>query len=646
MKIKSKLLFYFSFICSILFYAGWWNSFVLTTIDYKIYDFAASFLNKPPAANATVVVEIDEKSLQALGQWPWPRVITASLVKKIAVEEPSAISLDLIFPEADRTSPAIVNKFYNQFFNFQTNFSGIPDALKDNDRIFADSIKDQNIILPVFFTTTASIKEECTTSKKFMIQEKNRLSGLYENPYLLCNLPIIQENAKAIGHIQASPDEDGILRRLPLLIRHQDELIPTLGLATLASIDPEIKAEQKDSISKDILFQRLGHTFRTDEKSNVLLQFYPHDWYRTISAWDVLNGHYDPSLFKGKLVLIGATAMGLHDHYTLTDGSIRPGVFAHATLMENIINNSILMQPNIYKIVNIFLSALLALVLMILMFRKLYISMIIVFFAVGIFAFLSSYMMLRENIYISIGYFAIPLISYVFVLSIVLFFINYRDKKRFYEEMSKANAAMLESMALVAETRDTDTGAHIIRTKEYIKLLAKYLSAKGIHKKILTSDYIVNLYHAAPLHDIGKVGIPDNILKKDGKLTVEEFEIMKTHSFLGKEIIANAIHAYHDTTMLKIAYNIAYYHHEKWNGSGYPAGLKGEDIPLEARMMALADVYDALISKRCYKPSFTFEMAEEIIIEGRGTHFDPLLVDTFIILKEEFKKIADNIRDT
>jgi adenylate cyclase len=253
--------------------------------------------------------------------------------------------------------------------------------------------------------------------------------------------------------------------------------------------------------------------------------------------------------------------------------------------------------------------------------------------------------MLRENIYISIGYFIIPLISYVFVLAILLFFIHYRDRKIFYEEMSKANAAMLESMALVAETRDSETGAHIVRTKEYVRLFAQYLKSQGMYVNILTSDYIVNLYHAAPLHDIGKVGIPDYILKKDGKLTSEEFEIMKTHPLLGKEIITNAINAYHDTMMLNIAYNIAYYHHEKWDGSGYPMGLQGESIPLEARLMALADVYDALISRRCYKDSFTFEMAENIIIEGRGTHFDPLLVDSFVILKEEFKIIAENITD-
>jgi adenylate cyclase len=646
MSLKAATLFFSSFILTILFYLGWWNSIVLTTLDYKIYDFATSFgTSKPSSVGSTVVVEIDEKSLQELGQWPWPRVITASLIKKIAAQHPAAISLDIIFPEDDRTSPAIVTNFYKQFFNLQTNFSGLPNILKDNDRIFADAIKNQNVILPVFFNTDASMQKECTISQKFRIQEKKRLSGLYESPYLLCNLSAIQDNAKVIGHIQASPDEDGIFRRLPLLIRYHNELIPTLGLAALTSIHPEVKVQQTGLLTKDVTVQSLGHTFTLDKQANALLHFYPPKWYRTVSALDVLSGNYDSNLFQGKFVFIGATAMGLHDHYTLSDGSMRPGVFAHATFIENMIDDTILTQPSIYKMTNLFLSALCAVIFMILMFRRHYISLIIVFFIVGLFAFLSSYIMLRENIYISIGYFVIPLISYVFVLAILLFFIHYRDRKIFYEEMSKANAAMLESMALVAETRDSETGAHIVRTKEYVRLFAQYLKSQGMYVNILTSDYIVNLYHAAPLHDIGKVGIPDYILKKDGKLTREEFEIMKTHPLLGKEIITNAINAYHDTMMLNIAYNIAYYHHEKWDGAGYPMGLQGESIPLEARLMALADVYDALISRRCYKDPFTFEMAENIIIEGRGSHFDPILVDAFIILKEEFKMIAENISD-
>jgi response regulator RpfG family c-di-GMP phosphodiesterase len=148
------------------------------------------------------------------------------------------------------------------------------------------------------------------------------------------------------------------------------------------------------------------------------------------------------------------------------------------------------------------------------------------------------------------------------------------------------------------------------------------------------------------MHDIGKVGIADSILKKEGKLTPLEYEVMKTHPDLGKHIINNAISSYHLNDFFLMARNIAYYHHEKWDGSGYPEGLKGEEIPLEARFMALADVYDALVSKRVYKEAFSYERSVKIIFEGRTKHFDPILVDAFMEIKDEFQKIADTYSDS
>ncbi len=200
-------------------------------------------------------------------------------------------------------------------------------------------------------------------------------------------------------------------------------------------------------------------------------------------------------------------------------------------------------------------------------------------------------------------------------------------------------------MALVVESRDTETGAHIKRTKEYISFLGEYLYKNDIYKKILTRKFRFLVNIASPLHDIGKVAIPDSILKKKGRLTKEEFDIMKNHASIGKDIIKNALKENKDNEFLQMALNIAYYHHEKWDGTGYPSGLKGNRIPLEARMMALADVYDALISKRVYKESVSFEESEKIIIEGSGTHFDPILVGVFIEIKDKFKDIAMRIKE-
>lgn len=239
----------------------------------------------------------------------------------------------------------------------------------------------------------------------------------------------------------------------------------------------------------------------------------------------------------------------------------------------------------------------------------------------------------------------IPFGIHFFIINLLFIVLHYKERKKFYKDLTKAHSSAIDSMALVAETRDTETGAHIKRTKEYMVLLGEYLYDNDICKEKLTRNFRDLLYRATPLHDVGKVGIPDSILKKPGKLTQEEYTIMKSHSKIGKNIIENAMKDNAENEFLKIAYNIAYYHHEKWDGSGYPCALQGEKIPLEARMMALCDVYDALISRRCYKLSFTYEDSEQIIIDGSGTHFDPTLIEAFIELKDKFQEIAERIKE-
>ena len=203
------------------------------------------------------------------------------------------------------------------------------------------------------------------------------------------------------------------------------------------------------------------------------------------------------------------------------------------------------------------------------------------------------------------------------------------------------------TMASLAETRDSETGNHIRRTQFYVKELAEKLSTHPKFKALLTPAFIQMLFKSAPLHDIGKVGIPDRILLKPGKFEPHEFEIMKTHALLGKQVIEFAERQLgREVEFLTLAKEIAYCHHEKWNGSGYPQGLAGEDIPVSARLMAVADVYDALISRRVYKEGMSHEKAAAIIIEGRGQHFDPDMVDAFIELQDAFQAIASRFVDT
>ena len=219
---------------------------------------------------------------------------------------------------------------------------------------------------------------------------------------------------------------------------------------------------------------------------------------------------------------------------------------------------------------------------------------------------------------------------------------NYIDKTNEQANtISELHVNIITTLADIVESRDETTGFHVKRTAEYCAILAEKLMKKGLYLDEINDEYIDTLTIAAPLHDIGKIKIPDAILNKPGRLTDEEFEIIKTHTTMGKEMLDNATATLGATGYLHMATDIAYYHHEWWDGSrkGYPTGKSGTDIPLSARIMAVADVFDALVSKRPYKDGFSIEKALEIMVEERGTHFDPEIIDVLLDSEPEIEAV-------
>ena len=199
------------------------------------------------------------------------------------------------------------------------------------------------------------------------------------------------------------------------------------------------------------------------------------------------------------------------------------------------------------------------------------------------------------------------------------------------------------SLAKLAEARDPETGAHLERIREYCRVLAQHLTHLPKYRDTLDGDYVQMLYMTSPLHDIGKVGIPDSVLLKPGRLTPQEFDIMKQHAVIGGTTLNAAAEAHPRAKYLQIARDIAFTHHEKFDGTGYPYGLRGEEIPLCGRIVALSDVYDALTTARVYKPAYSHEVAKEIILEGRGKHFDPEIVDAFLANEARFIEIHEQL---
>ena len=228
--------------------------------------------------------------------------------------------------------------------------------------------------------------------------------------------------------------------------------------------------------------------------------------------------------------------------------------------------------------------------------------------------------------------------AFVMTITIIVLIMQGNKRSFYHEKVSRMQSGMITFMAEVVENRDDNTGGHIRRTAAYVECIAKELKRQGRYSNILTDRYLSDMVVAAPLHDIGKIHIPDAVLNKPGKLTEEEFEIMKTHTTAGEELLTRAKEELGESGYLNTAVEMAAYHHEWWNGKGYPYGISGEEVPLCARIMAVADVFDALTSKRCYKSAMPLEKAYAIIREESGTHFDPAVVEAFFAVTADMKE--------
>ncbi len=232
--------------------------------------------------------------------------------------------------------------------------------------------------------------------------------------------------------------------------------------------------------------------------------------------------------------------------------------------------------------------------------------------------------------------------SVAITLVVICIYLNQENPA--FDEMKRSHENMVMGFADLVEDRDENTGGHIKRTSEYVELIVQCLRKQRVYRNIMTEDFCEYVVKAAPLHDIGKISTPDAILRKPGKLTEEEYEVMKQHTKKGGLILSDILKNLGDEEYKKVAYDVATAHHEKWNGKGYPEGISGNNIPLSARIMAVADVFDAVSQKRCYRDAMPVEKCFAIIEEGRGTDFDPAIVDAFLSMKDEATMICMQYR--
>ena len=616
-------------------------------LHYRFYDLLLS-ANKGESSSVPVIVDIDEKSLQQYGQWPWPRYRIAILLDKLRNKGALSIGLDMLFAEEDRTSIHSIKKEFLRDFGVDLGFRDVPQNLIDSDQRLADALSRGPVLLGYQFLFEEDSDSESCLLHPLHVNKLGHGKTEEDSPPFIharsvsCNLKIFSEATAGSGFFNVSPDSDGILRRVPLVIEHKGKLYPSLALTTLMKAwgvnDVLLKTDGRDV---DSLYLNQT-TIPLASKGSLLIRFRGKGkTFDYVSAADILSDRIPEGKIRGKIVFVGTSASGLKELKSTPFDPVFPGVEVHATIVDNIIKKDFITRPkwaaaaeSLGVIVFGLISAL------ILAWTGAGWSSLLLG-AAGIGGWQASVWVFRnESIFISP---VLPLLVLVCNFSILTFFRFWREEQRVKErtrEIAMVQEATIESMASLTETRDPDTGEHIKRTQNYIRLLAEYLKNRPGFRAFLDDETIDLLWKSAPLHDIGKVGVSDRILLKPGRLTEQEFEEMKQHTVYGRDTILAAERKLGNRSFLRIAREIAYTHHERWDGSGYPEGLNGEEIPMPGRLMALVDTYDALTSKRVYKSQLPHEKAVEIIIEAKGTQFDPAVVEAFLEVKDDFHRIA------
>ena len=592
-----------------------------------------------------VIVEVDEKSLAAYGQWPWPRYQVARLLEAIGHAGASAVGIDALFVEPDRTSPAAIRQTMQRDFNQQFPLDAIDKSLRDYDAVFADTLKSGPFVLSYFFRFDASSATSCQPKSAgaawFTEAVASKPSHLPNAHSVICNIAPLQQAANYGGFINSAPDSDGIYRKTPMVIEYKGHYYPSLALQTFLTAQA-IQSFVISPSTTGILLQIGKMRVPLDSAGNLFIQFPPSGQsFQRISAYDVLSGQLPAKSLQGKIVFVGFSAVGLHEFGPTPYSSQFLGVELHASVLDNLARQAFLSRPAYAQTLELWLAAFLGVLLLMLLANAgpLVIVgttsfMLVVLFAVS---------------QLLLAYTGIALSPVLPVMTTLLAFLTLTSLKYAREYLrvqkmafmvSSAHEGIIQSLSSMSEFRDPETGAHIQRTQNYVKALAQQLQSHPKYHKKLTDEVIDLFFKAAPLHDIGKVGIRDHILLKAGSLNEEEFEIMKSHPQIGAKIIQSVAKQSGMNLFMQIAHQICLSHQEKWDGSGYPQGLSGEQIPLVARLMALADVYDALISKRVYKPAFSHQKAISIIRKGNNAHFDPVVVEAFEVIHEQFRDIA------
>lgn len=633
----------------------------LVSLTNKYYDASLIWPEHRPSLtdrNTPLIVDIDESSLAQFGQWPWPRYRVARLLEQIAAANPAVIALDQIFAEPDRTSLVMIRDDLKQEWNLTLPLETIPIHLRDNDLFLAQALSAGPFVMAyrlTFNSQVPSAKECWLHPLKLAFHGDANIDSDLSAPFytatgVVCNLDIFSRASLSSGFINVVADRDGVLRRTPLILTYEGRHFPSLALAAFMISSGVAEGILKTSVGGAVSLRLGDNVIPLDARGNILINYRgPGKTFPYVSAADILQNRIAPEVIKNRIVFLGSTAMGINDYHPAPGDPVFPGVEIHATVVDNLFRQDYLARPYWTPAAEFILILLVGLLSTLLMQKaRASVSLLFVVGAILILWSGSQLILHREGIFLS------PLLPLGTVggnfalMSVLKYWWEETQKKAKMRELLLTQDFTIRCLSSLTECRNAETGGHILRTQAYVAAIGDQLSRNPKYAAVLDPETREQLQKSAPLHDIGKVGLSDNILLKPGKLTEEEFEEMKKHTTSGCLAIEKAEQkatGAESEKFMRLAKEMSHFHHEKWDGTGYPGGLSGENIPLSGRIMALADVYDALISPRVYKQAFPHEVARSLIVELRGKHFDPDVVAAFLAVEEEFMRIAREIKD-
>ena len=595
-------------------------------LDDSVYDHVTRWAGTTPPDDRVVIVDIDEPSLARYGQWPWPRDLIARLVARLREAGASVVALDIMFPEPQRG-----------------------DARAD--AVFAETLRGGGVILgygltfgPPMMDSPPCVLHPFSTAVVQRGGDDTDASPFFRATGAVCSLAMLAEAAGASGFLNAAPDRDGILRRVPLLAELHGRVYPSLALAAVTTLtgapDALVQVANDNATSLALDEQQVP----LDGKGNLLVRFRGEKrTFRYVSAADVLDSRIRRETFGGRIVLVGTTALGTREVVATPLDTLFVGIEVQATVADNLLQGDFIRRPEHQGAIESGLTLASGLgVALLVATRGVSLGTALAASGLGAVWIAAVWLLAAHGVFVSPLFPTLGWIGAFSAVGVARFRMERTRADIAGVERGAARALMIQALLSLTEVRDVETGRHSRRTQLYTKLLAEALSTHPRFRHALTPAWIELLSSLAPLHDIGKVGVPDSILNKPGALSAEEFAEMRRHPIYGRDVIVNAEKQVRvrDDAVLSLAKEIVYTHHERWDGAGYPEGLKEEEIPVAGRILAVVDVYDATTTRTLYRPPMSHERALAHIVSGRGSHFDPAVVEAFVRVAPAFEALA------